>query len=85
MPPEFDKLPLPSTAEESNFETNSNNIENTSSMNSNAGRYDDLVNKLSNISTDKEGNDATTSIPPLQKSWVFGPKFTPKICFSIIY
>ena len=27
MPPEFDKLPLPSTAEESNFETNSNNIE----------------------------------------------------------
>ena len=27
MPPEFDKLPLPTTAEESNFETNSNNIE----------------------------------------------------------
>ena len=26
MPPEFDKLPLPTTEEESNFETNSNNI-----------------------------------------------------------
>ena len=27
MPPEFDKLPLPTTAEESNFEKNSNNFE----------------------------------------------------------
>ena len=26
MPPEFDKLPLPTTAKESNFETNNNNI-----------------------------------------------------------
>tara|TARA_Y100001958_G_C21227897_1_gene553355 strand:+ start:106 stop:420 length:315 start_codon:yes stop_codon:yes gene_type:complete len=27
MPPEFDKLPLPTTAEESNFGKNNNNIE----------------------------------------------------------
>ena len=26
MPPEFDKLPLPTTADDSNFETNSNDI-----------------------------------------------------------
>ncbi len=26
MPPEFNELPLPTTAEDSNFETNSNNI-----------------------------------------------------------
>jgi hypothetical protein len=67
-----------------NKTNDSNNIENTSNINSNAGRYDDLAHKLSNISIDKEGNDATTTTPPVQKSWVFGPKFTPKICFSII-
>ena len=45
------------------------------------GRYEDLATKLSKTSIHAEKGSPPQ---PIMDSWVFGPKFTPKICFSIV-